>query len=457
MPRDVRALGHGDIDRGDELDRAVDRAVIAHHELADLVPRLDGCFKRLAVALGVDRDLLLKLRRAVTAGGGQHGRNGLRRTDGDAVAVAPVAHGHLTDQIARAHDRPPAIVGEHPAVGRERIGKAAEIRRAVGAGRALAAEHDAQQTHTVLLRRGDEAVARGIRVAGLDALGIFIVIAAVHRRIGIDEAVRVRERALFGQVRSRNGMLDRVADRGKELMAERFLRDAVEVMRRGIVIVLRQAMGIGKVRAGAAELLRARVHALHERRDAAADILRDDVARLVGRGDHGTVEKVLKRHGLADLDVGIARALDHVGIAVVIGGDGVIQMHIAALHSLDRKQQRHDLRQARGISLGVNVAGIVILAAVLVDEHDAVGLQLFIERGLDRVAAEDIAALLRLHHALRHAVGRGVCSGFGGLLRSRSGVFRGEYRKGRRQQQADDEQQRQNAIFFHIFLHRTMI
>ena len=239
-------------------------------------------------------------------------------------------------------------------------------------------------------------------------------------------------------------MLDRVADRGKELMAERFLRDAVEVMRRGIVIVLRQAVGVGKVRAGAAELLRARVHALHERRDAAADILRDDVARLVRRGDHGTVEKVLKRNGLADLDVGI-------------GGDGVIQMHVAALHRLDREQQRHDLRQARGIGLGVNVAGIVILAAVLVDKHDAVGLQLFIERGLDRVAAEDIAALLRLHRALRHAVGRGVCSGFGGLLRSRSGAVGGKRRKGRRQQQADDEQQRQNAIFFHIFLHRTMI
>ena len=30
-------------------------------------------------------------------------------------------------------------------------------------------------------------------------------------------------------------------------------------MRRGIVIVLRQAVGVGKVRAGAAELLRARV------------------------------------------------------------------------------------------------------------------------------------------------------------------------------------------------------
>ena len=457
MPRDICALGHGDIDRGDELDRAVDRAVIAHRELADLVPRLDGRFERLAVALGVERDLLLKLRRAVTAGGGQHGRNRLRRTDGDAVAVAPVAHGHFTDQIARAHDRPPAIVGEHPAVGRERIGKAAEIRRAVGAGRTLAAEHDAQQTHAVLLRRGDEAVARGIRVAGLDALGILIVIAAVHRRIGIDEAVRVRERALLGHIRGRDGMLDRVADRGKELVAERFLRDAVEVMRRGVMIVLRQAVGVGKVRASAAELLRARVHALHERRDAAADIFRDDVARLVRRGDHGTVKKVLEGHGLADLDVGIARALDHVGIAVGIGRDGVAQLHVAALDRLDREQERHDLRQARGIGLGVDVAGIVILTAVLIDEHDAVGLQLFIERGLDRVAAEDIAALLRLHHALRHAVGRGVCSGFGGLLRSRSGAVGGKRRKGRRQQQADDEQQRQNAIFFHIFLHRTMI
>ena len=216
-------------------------------------------------------------------------------------------------------------------------------------------------------------------------------------------------------------------------------------------------MGIGKVRAGAAELLRARIHTLHERRDAAADILRDDVARLVRRGDHGAVEKVLKRHGLADLDVGIARAIDHVGIAVVIGRYGVGELDIAALHRLDRKQQRHDLRQARGIGLGVNVAGIVILAAVLVDEHDTVGLQLFIERGLDCIAAEDIAALLRLHHALRRTVGRGACSGFGGFRRGRSGVFRSKHREGRRQQQADDEQQRQNTIFFHIFLHRTMI
>lgn len=154
----------------------------------------------------------------------------------------------------------------------------------------------------------------------------------------------------------------------KSSWAERFLPCAVKVMRRGIVIVLRQAMGIGKVRAGAAKLLRARVHALHERRDTAADILRDDVARLVRRGDHGTVEKVLEGHGLADLDVGIARALDHVGIAVFIGRDGVAQLHVAALDRLDREQQRHDLRQARGIGLGVNVAGIIILAAVLVDK-----------------------------------------------------------------------------------------
>ena len=195
------------------------------------------------------------------------------------------------------------------------------------------------------------------------------------------------------------------------------------------------------MRAGAAELLRARVHALHERRDAAADILRDDVARLVRRGDHGTVEKVLKRHGLADLDVGIARALDHVGIAVGIGRDGVAERHVAALDRFDREQQRHDLRQARGIGPDVDVAGIIILAAVLVDEHDAVGLQLFIERGLDRVAAEDIRALLRLHRALRHAVGRGVCGGFGGLLRGRSGAVRGKRRKGGRQQQAGNEQQ----------------
>ena len=457
VAHDIRPLRHGDIDRRDELDRAVDRAVIRHRELADLVPRLDGGLKRFAVALGIDGDLLLELRCAGRIGRRQHGRDALRRADGHAVTVAPVAHGHLADEVARADDVAPAVVGKHPAVGRERVGKAAEIGRAVGAGRALAAEHDAQQAHAVLLRRGDKAVARGLGVAGLDALGILVIIAAVHRGLGVDQAVRVRERAFVGQVRGRDGVLDRIADRGEELVAERFLRDAVEVVRRGVMIVVRQAVGIDEVRAGAAELLRARVHALHERRDAAADVLRDDVARLVGRGDHGAVEKVLERHGLTDLDVGIARALDHVGIAVGIGGDGVIQLNVAALDRLDREQERHDLRQARGIGFGVDVAGIVILAAVLVDEQNAVGPELFIERGLDRVAAEDIRPLRRLDGALGHAVGRDVCGTLGRIGRIVRRAFRGGRREGRRQQQADDEQQRQNAIFFHIFLHGTMI
>ena len=441
MAHDIRPLRHGDIDRRDELDRAVDRAVIRHSEFPDLVPRFDGGFERLAVPLGVDRDLLLELRRAGRIGRRQHGRDALRRADGHAVTVAPVAHGHLADKVARADDVAPAVVGKHPAVGRERVGKAAEIGRAVGAGRALAAEHDAQQAHAVLLRRGDEAVARGLGVAGLDALGVFIIIAAVHRGLGVNQAVRVRERALVGQVRGRDGVLDRIADRGEELVAERFLRDAVEVMRRCVMVVVRQAVGVDKVRARAAELLRAGVHTLHERRDAAADIFRDDVTRLVGRGDHGAVEKVLERHGLTDLDVGIARALDHVGIAVGIGGDGVIQLHVAALDRLDREQERHDLRQARGIGFGVNIAGIVILAAVLVGEQNAVGPELFIECGLDRVAAEDIGALLGLNGALGHPIGRRDSGG----------------RENGRQQQTDKEQQRQNAIFFHIFLHGTMI
>lgn len=56
----------------------------------------------------------------------------------------------------------------------------------------------------------------------------------------------VFERALVGQVRGRDGVLDRVADRGEELMAERFFRDAVEVVRRGIMIVVRQAVGLAK-------------------------------------------------------------------------------------------------------------------------------------------------------------------------------------------------------------------
>ena len=59
------------------------------------------------------------------------------------------------------------------------------------------------------------------------------------------------------------------------------------------------AVGVGKVRAGAADLGGAFVHHVHKLGDAAAHQIGDGVGAVVARMQHGAVEKVLKGHALA--------------------------------------------------------------------------------------------------------------------------------------------------------------
>lgn len=70
-------------------------------------------------------------------------------------------------------------------------------------------------------------------------------------------------------------------------------------------------MGVGKVRAGAAELGGQGVHLLHKSLDRAAYVLGDDIAGLVRGGEQRAVEQVLERHRLPGDYAGGAAVVHH--------------------------------------------------------------------------------------------------------------------------------------------------
>ena len=86
-------------------------------------------------------------------------------------------------------------------------------------------------------------------------------------------------------------------------MLHRLARDEVEVPRGRVVLGIVKARGVGEVRVLAAKLCRALIHARNERLDRAADVLAENVARLVCRDDEHAVEQLLDRHRFAGDDV----------------------------------------------------------------------------------------------------------------------------------------------------------
>ena len=116
-----------------------------------------------------------------------------------------------------------------------------------------------------------------------------------------------------------------------------------------IVVRVGQAVGVREVRAGAAELRGAGVHARDEIGDRAADVLRDHVAGVVGRGDHRAVEKAFERHRLLLHDVHAAAADDHIKLKSRLRRDRVRERDLAGLNILHGEKDGHHLRERGGI------------------------------------------------------------------------------------------------------------
>ena len=345
---------------------------------------------------------------------------------GHAVGVRAHLDRDVRHRRVRAHDGLDAEVVVEPLIEVDRVREVVEVERAVVLLGGVAPEHDAQELHGVFLRRGDQAVARGVRVAGLDAGCGLVEVVRVHDGVRVNQPVRVLQHARVAQVRRGDGIAERVADRLEQRVLQRLLRDQPEIRRRRVVVVVRHAVRVHEVRPRAAELGRAVVHALHKGVDAAGQMRADHVARLVRRGDHRAVEVLLKGHRLARLDARRAGFLVQTLARVAAGGDLIRKLHLAPVERLEREQHGHDLRQTRGVGLLVGVAGVVRLPGFEIAQQRAPRVD--IRRGL-RLAA-------------------------GGVVRR--GV-RGECRHAQRERQAHNQQKQNRLRFSHGFLHRSVI
>ena len=342
--------------------------------------------------------------------------------------------------------------------------------RAVVVLQRLAAADDAEEMQRTTLRRGDEAAARRGREAGLDAARLVVVI--LSDGLTARQIVRRAEHALLGLVRRRH----RVGRLGGEFLKLLTLpgpaRQRNKVAHGGVVILVMQAVGIGKMRACHAKGRRLRIHERHERRDIPRDVLRHDVAGLVGGRDHHAVQQLAQRQLLALEQAGGAARCIQILQSLMADRHDVVEVSV-----LQRQHTRHDLRQAGGIDLFVQIHAIDERIAVQLHERRRLGLH----RGVE-ILAEIVQ---RGRHLIRHGGGclvvfsrsRGLRRRLCGVSRTRlrgirlrsishslrGGRLRGigrcvrRLREGREQQalqQQGQQDQPGQKSFFHILLQK---
>ena len=342
--------------------------------------------------------------------------------------------------------------------------------RAVVVLQRLAAADDAEEMQRTALRRGDEAAARRRREAGLDAARLVVVI--LSDGLTARQIVRRVEHALLGLVRRRHRVGCLRGESLKLLTLPGPARQRNEVAHGGVVILVMQAVGIGKMRACHAEGRRLRVHERHERWDIPCDVLRHNVAGLVCRRDHHAVQQLAQRQLLALEQTGGAARCIQILQSLMADRHDVVEVSM-----LQRQHTRHDLRQAGGIDLFVQSHAIDERIAVQLHERRRLGLHRGIEilakivqrgRRLIRHGSGSPAVFgrrsgLRLRRIRRtrfRAVGRRI-RGIGRGLRG--GRLRGigrcvcRLRKGRKQQalqQQGQQGQPGQKSFFHILLQK---
>ena len=205
---------------------------------------------------------------------------------------------------------------------------------------------------------------------------------------------------------------------GHELrMGPGFLSDDVQIPGGGVVVGIREAVGVGKPGVLALQRRRLVVHLLHKGLNGAAHRLRQDIAPLVGGGEHDAVEQLLHRQLLPHLDAGGAAVGGDGGHRRLRGGEHRVHGNHLAVNGLQHQQAGHNLRQAGGVEPLVDVPGVEDLLRVRVDEQGGLGL----------------------HLPVPHVIGGGAGGG----------------RQGQRQNQA--EKKRKKTANFHIILHKIMV
>ena len=259
-----------------ERHRSVDRAVagVGKRDRA----KLRALGRNIRQRLRIERDLAFELCRVQRL---CRKRVYLLRTHERYLAALPAFFDQLLRRrIAALNDAAVRIVFKAPVEQRHRVGKAVKL---FACRVAACAEYDGNDVHAVALHGADQAVAGLFGVAGFDADRVGVNVLVRIRRIGSYECVRAFQNAR-GRVVGRARRVFAAADKlRKKPVAHALAGDEENIPRGGVMVIVRHAVGVCKMRAGAAQLRGARVHALYKGAYRAGNVLGDDVARLVCR------------------------------------------------------------------------------------------------------------------------------------------------------------------------------
>ena len=310
------------------------RARCKDAQLSDIVVRADRCDQAL---LDIDGRLDLG---AIAASDGDV--QVVRNPDIQRRAVG-FPHGHRGEPIARLGNQ--AGVEKREAVAQQ--GRACIL----APPHVFRAQHHGNQAHAVAQRGADQAVARRIRMTGLQA---------IDRRVALEQAIAV---LLFNAVvvklphRKPVVVLREVPDqRDRE---QRHVARGREMLRRG------QAGAILEMGTGHAEALRFRIHQLRKGRFRSGDALGERNGCIIARLDNHAQDQFFHRHDLADFDEG-ARPFRAPG--VFADRHGLIQLQLSRGELLEHDVGRHQLRQARRVHPRDCILGGQDLVGMKIDE-----------------------------------------------------------------------------------------
>lgn len=171
-------------------------------------------------------------------------------------------------------------------------------------------EDDRGHLQAVLFAQGDERALRGVGKAGLSAdhvlVGELVLRAGQHAVAVVEGIVADRAVGLCGM----DGILRRLDDLQEGFVLNGLQEDLVVVLRRGVVVGVRQAVRRGEVGVCAAQFLGPGVHHVRKGVHGPGDRLGQGHARVVAALEQQAVHEVAHRDALALLQIDGALA-DH--------------------------------------------------------------------------------------------------------------------------------------------------
>ena len=288
---------------------------------------------------------------------------------GDGSNRGPVLgkpHGHAAELVAiRDHSRVLPSV-EAPV---DEVAHAVEVRgRLAVAGVVGAPQRDGGEVAAVLLGAGHEALA---------ALQCVARLSRGHKTARIRVACRVDEEVrgleLACRVLVRRGQLPRRAagDLAERGLFQRRLKNAAEVTRGGVVVVIVQAAGVCEVRVLAAELGGLLVHEVNEALPGPAHMAGEHVRSVVAGRKQQAGQQVLHRYLLSGLDAAHHAVLAELREIVRLDRD-----HIVEARALEHEQRGHDLGRRGREAPRIGVLGKKHLSVVAIDQKRCRGVRL---------------------------------------------------------------------------------